>query len=401
MKSSGIRKRWLGAGAAVTAMSLLAACSGGGSDPGGGDAYKVAIIADLTGSAATYMATGLPGTLTVIDRVNKDGGVHGHKIEITGTYDSGSTGTNATVAARSAIGSEPNLILNLSGDTSTAAVVPLVAKEKIPMLSTYLSADLAAKAGGAAWGFIADQNQQAQFALESVKSVLGKIQGARIAYEYIAESPSAGDLSKQTQHMAEAAGATTVDAQAVSYTATSFASQAAHVAALNPDLYVVSDGASAVQMVTRALRTAGWNGPVITAGDSANAEADFKGIADPKYYAPRAYQAVTDTSEIAVQAKTFGHQPNGAYVPYGWSQAEAAVAALGKCDTKCSAQTLTSIFSNLGELVPSGNATVGPLLFQPGKATVVRTVQLYRWDAAEGATVPVGAPYQAEPSVAH
>lgn len=324
------------------------------------------------------MATGLPATLTIFDRVNAEGGVNGRPIEVIGTHDTGASAETAAVSARSVINDEPDLIILFAGDNYIATMVPLIKQAGIPTLSTQLTDELAYPADHNVWGFMPGSQQLSQFALHTATEILGDLEGARVAYEYVAEASSAESVSDLTRSVLEDAGAQTVDVQALSYTATTFASQAAKIAKLDPDLYVVSDATTSVELIVDALRTAGWDGPVLLSGDSANSDLDLAAIADDNYFAPRAFNAPTRGSEMAELADEYGHDFTGGYFAHGWSQGEVAVAALTACGSECTPEALLEALGDIGEFTPTASATAGPMRFSPESRIAVTTVQLNR-----------------------
>lgn len=352
------------------------------------NSFRVAIIADLTGPLAPIIATGMNGGLTLIDLVNDRGGVDGTRpIEITGTYDSASTAEGGTVAVRKALGDEPDLILAFAGSSPTEAFVPVLNRQPIPTIGIFTNAALAFPPGNY-WGLLPAEPQQAQFALRSAQEILGDVKGARIAYEHL-DTPGAEATSKKVRATFEAAGAETVHSAVMQFSATSFASAAAAIADLDPDLFVVSDGAANLTTAIPAVRAAGWKGPVLMAGDSANSESDFAAIDDADYYASRAYLPALTGTEMADAAKKFDHDVSS-FFSYGWSATDAAVAVLGECDDECSPETLSELIDGLGKFNPRGDSASGPLLFARGGRTVVTTSKLFRWDDAKKRTVQVG-----------
>lgn len=402
MASSNSKRTRLLAALVLACLVMISGCAGNGgsSSGGGGGPFRVALIADLTGPLATIISTALPGGLTAIDQVNKSGGVNGRQIQVTGTYDSASTAAAGIVAARSALSDKPDLILSFAGSAPTSALVPLLKQSKIPALSTFLPDALAYPTDHNVWGFSAGERQQGQFAVGSAKTILGKVEGAKIAFEYL-QTPGAESSSVSARGALEKAGAQVVDVQGLPNGATTFASQASRIARLNPDLYVVSDGAANVQTVVAALRTAGWNGPVVTAGESANSESDFQGIGDGRYYSPRGYQPPIAGSPLQATAKPFGYNLSGSHFAYGWSQTQSAIAALKNCAGDCSQEALIEAFDHLGNFVPTDNASTGPLKFTPDNRIVITTEQLFKWDKAQGNAVPEGNPMTVQPAASY
>lgn len=396
--SVGTSRKWLAGVAAAGTVIALAGCAGGGAaGEGGDDVVRIAIVSDLTGSAATYHATALSGAQSVIEQVNADGGIDGRKIEVTGTYDTASSADTGGSATRSAINDEPDMILLMTGDVPTQSAVPLVQQAGIPALVALFPEDLADPAQPL-WGFAAGDEQHAQFALSTAQNVLGDVDGAKIVWEYMTESPAAKAINDAAREAFEAAGAETVGTETVSYTATTFASQAAKVANLDPDMIVMSDGPATVKLVLSSLRTAGWDGAVVLAGDSANTPTEIASFADDNYYAYHSYSAPTDGSEMAKAAAAADQDSTVPYFSYGWSMAEVAVQAFGECGADCTAKSLIDVLNGLGDVTPEGDSTVGPLAFTPDNRIVVTTAQVLKWDSKASEVADAFDPLVAEPA---
>lgn len=100
---------------------------------------------------------------------------------------------------------------------------------------------------------------------------------------------------------------------------------------------------------------------------------------------------------MAELADEYGHDFTGGYFAHGWSQGEVAVAALTACGSECTPEALLEALGDIGEFTPTASATAGPMRFSPESRIAVTTVQLNRWDSAQGKTIAVGEPITVEP----
>jgi branched-chain amino acid transport system substrate-binding protein len=99
------------------------------------DPIKIGAILSLTGPAAPFGIPERAAAQVVIDKINKDGGIKGRKLELVVVDDK----TNPTEAARAAqrlISSENVVaIVGASTGSGTLAMAPVAARNKVPVLA--------------------------------------------------------------------------------------------------------------------------------------------------------------------------------------------------------------------------------------------------------------------------
>ena len=115
--------RWAGVLALATA--LLGACGSAsttsGTAPPSKSAYKVGVIADLTGPAATLGAPQIAGVRAWADAVNSSGGIHGHRVVLS-SCDAGGTSQGGVTCASKMTGLPVVIDTSLIG--SVVAALP-------------------------------------------------------------------------------------------------------------------------------------------------------------------------------------------------------------------------------------------------------------------------------------
>ncbi|NGP08679.1 amino acid ABC transporter substrate-binding protein [Rhodococcus sp. 14C212] len=375
----------------------LAACGGSGNS-GSDDAISIAIVSDQTGSMASIFGiSGTNGTMTAIHAANEAGGINGRKIE-TQIYDAASAAGPAQTAARSAIASEPDLILNMSGTISTNAAFPLFEQSTVPVLSIANAADQVLPPRKFFWGFNSTADQASKYLVEQTTRLLGGLEGKRVVWEAL-QTPVADAMLKATQPLFEEAGAITVDTIRVEGSLSSFASQAAQIVAADPDVFIPIDSAGNMTIMGQALATAGYDGPIVGGGDSLSDEAVFATLRNPNFHAARAYQPPAEGSEVAKQVQAAGTDSAGGYFGSGYTVAQIAITALTECGSDCSGDDLVAILDGFGEFEVENGLASGPLLFGDNRRAVVYSIASMVWDASAGETVQSGELIQIENEV--
>jgi branched-chain amino acid transport system substrate-binding protein len=145
----------------VTAASMLAGCSSGTSssaDNGatGGSTIKIAVLEPFSGPVG-YLGTFVKNSVQIeVDKLNKNGGVLGHKIEVI-TRDDQLT-AQATVAAARELVSDPSVVMIQGPSISSFynAVRPIYEQSK--KLNCPLSVDSDSAVKGAKYTFLAGPN---------------------------------------------------------------------------------------------------------------------------------------------------------------------------------------------------------------------------------------------------
>ncbi|HVL16767.1 MAG TPA: ABC transporter substrate-binding protein, partial [Gemmatimonadales bacterium] len=121
--------RWF----AVLLTAILAGCGGDGSR--GQGPIRIGSVLSITGGAAFLGDPMLKSLQLYVERINAAGGVNGRRLELI-HYDDGSDAAKANTFARRLIESDRvDLIIGPTSTGSTMAMVPLVERAHVPLLS--------------------------------------------------------------------------------------------------------------------------------------------------------------------------------------------------------------------------------------------------------------------------
>jgi len=124
------------------------------------DNYKVGAVLSLTGGASSL---GIPEKNTVnmiVDQINANGGINGHELEVI-IYDDESDSTKAATLANRLI--EQDDVLAIVGPTTSGnseAIIDIVTKAKIPLVSCAASAKIVNPVEDRYWVFKTPQTDQ-------------------------------------------------------------------------------------------------------------------------------------------------------------------------------------------------------------------------------------------------
>lgn len=126
---------------------MLAACSAGpgggsasGSKTGGGnkqsgDTIKIGLDLELSGAVAGYGTQERDGAKLAVEKINKDGGVLGKKIELVTKDNKSDNNEAATAAANLATNDKVVAIVGPATSGASKAVIPNVTKAQVPVVT--------------------------------------------------------------------------------------------------------------------------------------------------------------------------------------------------------------------------------------------------------------------------
>ena len=367
---------------------------GASSSGGGGTPYKVAIVGDLSGAFSEDGIAGVGGIETAIDVANASGGVNGKKIDFGTPIDAMSTPTSAVSAAQQAIASNPLTVLGATFSSDVNAMTPSFNQSNTPFISDQGVDPLSLPTPKPwFWTTSSTSAQQALLEVGGMKAMLGgSLQGKKIAFALL-QSTSVATTGAAMKSMLQQDGATVVTTQyTASGQASSFSSQAENIAAAHPDGVITVDSDPNTILEVKALRTAGFNGPV-TASTGANDDVTLKTVGDPNFFVPRTYNTINSSSSMSQAASQAGttSKATNAFFSQGYAAGLVLIAALKKCGVSCTQKSLPAAVDSIGSL-DIGDLGFGPLQFTSSRNYGVTAVQFFVWDSSSQKSTPKFSP---------
>ncbi len=368
------------AAAALAAAGCSSSGSGGGSTPGSTSSakapYHVAIVADLTGTSSPFVIPFAQGVEAYFHKLNAAGGINGHQIDYGTPIDGQSTTTGAVSAIKTALSSNPNIIVGEL--TGLAAGEDLLAQAKIPTLVAAApspSWDIGSKEYP--WYFSVVGDFLGPYVSGFQHLLGGSITGKKIDIVSL-NMPAEVFQSESLAKALKAAGATVPVSQQVDITQLSFTSEAAAIAASHPDavaLYVVG---AAPKALTSELAADGFKGPLINFQPAAQA-AVISSVGSSSYYGARYTQI--NTPIITAAAKAAGISlPAGADLTQGWVGAAAAATGLSGCGSTCTPAAIEQAMETKPVTAPG--VLLGPMTFSSTNHLGNESYGYYNYDTS-------------------
>ena len=415
--SAGRRRQVLGAGViAPLAVALAVSACGGGSSSGAGGAspsggagasagaassggssggsasggsYTIGSSSILSGPAAVLGAQLDGGMNAYFKNVNAHGGVNGKQIKLD-TADGGLTASATIQALKTLVSSDHSIVVGglldssgTEGAHSTIEALKTAVLEATPVLQ-----DVRPQAGPYFFGGggpVYPDNAHLQF--EFAKQQVIKKPHPRIALIYDI-SASATQYGNEIKKLAQQNGYTVVDSEPYQVGTTSFASQAAKLAAAKPDYIFGSFDASNFAFL-KALKTAGVTAPVLAdqGGPTAHqlAQLDYPGI-----YVQSAYSAYNYAGDSSPAVKRYrqliakyggGVDPGANITQYGYLEAQVIVAVLKKCGAHCNTASFASTLGGM-HTISTGGFSFAPVTYSKANAAGVPTNAFYTYNTS-------------------
>jgi ABC-type branched-subunit amino acid transport system substrate-binding protein len=242
--------------------------------------------------------------------------------------------------------------------------------------------------------FSPSATQQANATLAEAKDQLGgSLSGKKIAFVGLS-SPYIDGMLATIKDQAQKAGADVVATERFTIPLASFASQAAKIAALKPDVVINAGTVADAPTTAKAMIAAGVSAPIIyySAGSDT---AVLQQIASKQYIALRAATVpVTGTTIYQeAQAQGFATQAQGsAYFSIGWAMAATMVEGLKRCGNACTAAKLGKSLETITNFTVPSEVYFGSVTFSATRHTAISAGQFYTWDSAANNEAKVGKP---------
>lgn len=362
--------------------------------PANKDPYKISMMVDLTGSLGTNGIGAAAGFTAYFKSVNDAGGINGHPIDMNASVDSLSTTDGAQAAAAKVVGEKPTAIVAYGSTSGLAAITPILSAAKVPFVSAQVI-DSMILPTPLPWFFTtsAAQAQLVTMYVNETKNLLGGLTGKRIGLEAV-NTAGADNTVNGLRTAFAAAGAQVVSIERTNLTGvSSFASQAANMAAAKPDLIIAQDTNAVTALVVKALATAGYNSPILITQGAAD-DGTLSAIGANWVYGPRSYYGPLTDDIMSKTAKRYGLEDKviGGIFPVAWAAAVATVEALKKCGYPCPPDKFITSMESLTTYDAGPRVAFGPLGFSKEKHYAPKVAQFYTWSSTAGRSAPDGPP---------
>jgi ABC-type branched-subunit amino acid transport system substrate-binding protein len=351
--------------------------------------YKLAIVSSLTGSADSN-APSVYGAEAAIDVINSQGGVHGHRIDVTVQDDQSSTTVSPTIG-RAVVGANPVAVFD--GSIATPAGLsrlPIYESAQIPVFSvTTPGQDFP-------WLYEGPPtNDQIGVALANAAAATlhNSLKGKKVAI-VVAAAPSAEAIGNTIAKQVQKEGGTVTTTIDNPIGAVSFQG-APQIISSGANVAVLADVGSSTILESKALTGAGFTGTIV-ASYAASDDATLKALGSPKAGAIRLLAYGTRGTGLYSAVRKYklpATTTSNVYASMNWAMIYMLKDALEKCGFPCAPAKLENKLDALGSFTVPGN------ILQFGKYAVSRTdhnltthVQLYRWDSASNKAIKLGKP---------
>lgn len=246
--------------AAVASLALVAACGGtsGGSDAAAGDAVSVTYISDTSGPGAFYGKDFAAGAKYAVKQINEAGGVGGRELKVS-FVDSASDQQSAVGAVTKAAKSDDIAVMYALLSQNALAMAPIAQRSKIPFVVGQSGTDGIVEAGDYVYRTTTSEGEYYSSMLET----LSKRGAKSTAILYASDNPTAvGNATETIPGIAKKLGMKVTDTVPIKTADTDFSQPASRIVDGNPDVVANLTFGPAVTTSIKAIREAGFDGPL-------------------------------------------------------------------------------------------------------------------------------------------
>src|SRR5487761_1285190 len=382
-----MRKIGLCLGAGALAASLVSAVGlGAGTAAAAGGSYKIGYATTLSGP---YSANGIgerKGFTAYIAYVNKHGGVHGKKIQVT-ALDDKATSTVAVANATQLISSGAIGITGGLLSNACNAQLPIATEHKVPLLCSAIGTTALVPVKPYAFTSRIAQTDEGLPELTFAKSLAkGPKKLAVIIFGSVASSGLENAIKKDVG----STGLTLVTAQNVTLGSTDLSAQEAAIEAAKPTVIIGSLYDPLAVSFIRALQAHGMGTVPFVDYDGASLSGSMVPLKDKNFYVVSSMSLTGQGAQKglkqyrqATSAATV--QPTSAFVNVGYTEGQEIVAGLDKCGRACPGAKLATALNKID--VNTGGLTAGPEKFSSKSHAALHEVNIYHWTTSKNAVV--------------
>ena len=355
--------------------------------------HKVGYIADLSGPMQDNYGPIVEGFEYYVKELNARGGINGVPVKVS-VRDDGLDATRASSNAVELVTSEGvNSIWGMSVTRTHLAVYQQAARNKVPAVAMFSGIKEVLPPNPLPFAYSAGH----------VFEVAGEISGKLAAQmlkgkgKLICNSIEAPGGVAACQYAEGAAAAGGLETGTVLFppTVTEFGAIAQRMMAMNPTVVVAHAGAAQNIGLIKALRGAGYVGPVPLGAHGLNETPLIEALTGvssldklqivSRFASPDSSGKELD--EIRAAAKKYGQKtPISTTTIMGWSLAKVMEASLEKCGYPCSGEKLNSVLE--GMKVEMGSLMGGPVQFAPKDHYGKTWWRVFQYDAAKKGFLP-------------
>ena len=355
--------------------------------------YKVGYIADLSGPMQDNYGPIVEGFEFYAKELNSRGGVKGTPVKVSVRDD----GLDATKAASNALelatSEGVNSIWGMSNTRTHLAVYQTAARNQVPALAMFSGVK----------EVLPPKPLPYAYSVGHVFEVAGEISGKLAAKmlngkgKMICNSIEAPGGVAACQYAEGAAAAGGLETGTVLFppTVTEFGAIAQRMISMNPTIVVAHAGSGQNVGLIKALRGAGFNGPILLGSHGLNETPlinALQGIGSldklqivSRFASPDS--PGKDLDEVRAVAKKYGKTtPISTTTIMGWSLAKVMDASLSACGYPCPGSKLNGVMENLK--VEMGTLMGGPVHFKPTDHYGTTWWRVFQYDLKEKKFLP-------------
>jgi branched-chain amino acid transport system substrate-binding protein len=356
--------------AAVCMVGMSACGSSGGSSSSGSEdssgAYKIGFTDSLTGALSVFTQPELKWAKAIFNTVNEEGGINGHKIELT-SLDQGDTGSGQASAnvTQLATSDHVSAILGMLISNDCESAASLAERYETPLICQRAGID---NVEPPEKFLFLDTDLEAMEVEPQLEFVQGLIKGNTKPSVAIFNSDETGadQWAEKWKSQAEAAGMEVTTTQKEAETATNVDAQIAAIVQSEPEVLLTEIFPQFFEPLLKALHAAGQDPPIVTtSGDifgSLLESLDDEELYETTIARPlnadkpensEQKDLVAQLGKVGIKSTAQANDIEGTmYAPGPY----AVVAGLEKCGYPCSgsdmAEALTETSTKVAGLVP-------------------------------------------------
>lgn len=314
----GAVARTLAAAAVVACAAFAAACggdesSGGGGSGSGGKTFKIGLAAPLTGPNAE-LGQSAQKWADVMEKwlVSDAGPLPGQTVEIV-TYDTKLDPATAANVARRMVTRDGVIAMSCCASSTEALQVAAIgAQRKVPSVGGAILTDLTEE-GGRTYGWYFRGSAAGEEDTVKYNLAFAEQQGWKRAAISHSSLTFGTVAQKQYEQFSTEFGIDMIGSAALAADATEAAGQASQLAKLRPEVVFLADYPQPTAVITRDLRNAGYQGPIVSNWSAHNQV--FTSIAGGnvgKFWAHTMYNAQKPFTQKMHEAYEQVHGPGSA-----------------------------------------------------------------------------------------
>jgi ABC-type branched-subunit amino acid transport system substrate-binding protein len=350
-----------------------------------GGAYKIVVLADLSGEDAPNCKPGVAGVQAAVATINAAGGISGKKLQIS-VIDTQTSVDVARTSAQQAISESPFGVIMFVTGAEGVAVTPLMQAAHIPVLSPALpdTALYPPQPGLFMPSMTATQNADALVAFAKLKAG-GSLKNAVIDIADLNDPYTEGIVTDMTP-LIEAAGGKVTRVETYDYGLASFAAQASTIARDKPAIVFDLGGANDTIVVSKAITASGVTGMQV--GISANASPTvIQQLGTARYYAPTEDTYPSQNTAFLTAAAKAGQKSGvlgSTYSTAAWVATYVLTDGIEKCGANCSSANMNAALQQVqGYTVPLG-VSYGAIDLSASNHITASVVRFHNYNPATG-----------------